>query len=428
MSLLIFSIFSSVSVFASPSVPENTLSKTCLKYFHDQYESTNKPNTDTKVFIYARDTTGKDLCYAHFGQGKSQVLIDTAVTKCSDIHTSSECKVAAINDDWMVEEGDFSQIRQPNETVLTEEEEDALMYEAGAMLKGSCLPFYKKHIAHTGNKVFAYALDENEHVACAELNGFVDGAYASQQALDSCENYKTQLGSKAPETDCVLFSMNNEIVVTPDDFKEALEVINSQLDDIFELAMTGTPNELKVVLDSGVDVNAQDDSGYTPLLRAISVNRLENVKFLVANGADIAIKENLGSDALNRAVYSRYNNIKIVEFLLEQGADINTKTSKPGNTPLHHAVELGREDVSLLLLEQGADVKQKNNYTETPLHKAADQGHVRLLKLLLSKGADINAQTERGITPLDEAIFRKREEAITYLKSEGGVENNPQHE
>lgn len=426
LALIIISIFPLLA-FSEPSTLENTLSKNCLKYYHDKYETVSKTASNTKVFIYARDVSGKDLCYSHHGAGETKSLITEALDKCKNIHKSSACKVAAINGNWMVKENDFPQITQPDERKLSEADIQKLMNEAKVMLKGSCLPFFKKHLSHKGHKTFAYALDEKGHVACAENSGSVDAKYAQKQTINSCEKYKKSQGKKAPLSPCVLFSVNNTIVAKSSDFKKALKTINNKPIDIFELAKTGVPKELEKALSSGIDVNIQDKFGYTPLLRAVSVNRLDNVKFLVAKGADINIKENLGSDALNKAVYSRSNNIKMIKFLFEQGTDLNTKTKRPGNTPLHHASELGREDVLKWLLDKGADVNQKNNYTETPMHKAADQGHVNILRILLANGAKINEQTRRGITPLDSALFRKNKKAVSYLKSKGATENNPQH-
>lgn len=411
------------SVFAEPSTPENTLSKNCLKYYYDTY----KPMPEAKVFIYARDTTGKDSCLSYRADKETSLIIKEAKESCKKSHSSSECKVASINDNWMIKVNDFSQITQPDLKKLTDAEIQKLMGEAEDIIKGNCLPFFKTYLSLSNHKAFAYALDEQARVSCSQASSHTDVNYLKQSVLKSCEDYKKKQGTKAANSACKVFSINNEIVTQTDDFKQALDVINNKPIDLFQLAKTGAPKELEKALTSGIDVNIRDKFGYTPLLRAITKNRFDNVKFLVLNGADIHLKENLGFDALNTAIYSRSNNFELIKFLFEKGADINTKTKRSGNTPLHHASELGRIDVLKWLMAQGVDVNLMNNYTETPLHKAADQGHVNILKLLLHKGAKINEQTRRGITPLDNAIFRKRNKAIEFLKSKGAIENNPSH-
>ncbi|MYC76044.1 hypothetical protein F4X10_09820 [Candidatus Poribacteria bacterium] len=55
-----------------------------------------------------------------------------------------------------------------------------------------------------------------------------------------------------------------------------------------------------------------------------------------------------------------------VQFLLENGADVNTK-SRDGGTPLHGAAFFGRTDVAKLLLENGANREARNDDGATPV-------------------------------------------------------------
>ena len=69
-----------------------------------------------------------------------------------------------------------------------------------------------------------------------------------------------------------------------------------------------------------------------------------------------------------------YTQIRTCRFLLEQDdIDINVIDSD-GNTPLHTALELGQETISMLLILHGANVSAVNNVGRTPLHFAALQG------------------------------------------------------
>jgi hypothetical protein len=62
---------------------------------------------------------------------------------------------------------------------------------------------------------------------------------------------------------------------------------------------------------------------------------------------------------------------KVIEFLLEQGASINSKELL-GDTPLHQAVYHGLFDTMKYLLKQGADVNACNGLGSTPLHRVID--------------------------------------------------------
>src|SRR5688500_14082776 len=68
------------------------------------------------------------------------------------------------------------------------------------------------------------------------------------------------------------------------------------------------------------------------------------------------------------------------------------------------AVAQGQPEIVEALLDQGADIDQRNGDGSTALHLAAQQGQEALIKLLLEHMADINATTNDGQTPMELAI------------------------
>lgn len=72
---------------------------------------------------------------------------------------------------------------------------------------------------------------------------------------------------------------------------------------------------LKILIDSGADINAISDIGETPLMNMVLINSKEAVKFLLENGADSKFKNKNGIDALHVA---KVNNLLDIENLLLQ--------------------------------------------------------------------------------------------------------------
>ena len=105
----------------------------------------------------------------------------------------------------------------------------------------------------------------------------------------------------------------------------------------------------------------------------------------------------LDSPTLNVAV-SR-NKPDIAKSLLENGANVNER-NPAGNTPLHLAIINNNPDMVSLLLENGANVNERNTMEATPLHLAYNK-KPEISKLLLAKGADMNSTNRVGLTPLD---------------------------
>ncbi len=78
-------------------------------------------------------------------------------------------------------------------------------------------------------------------------------------------------------------------------------------------------NKLKMLLNSGVDIDFQDESGgNTRLMDASAVGNYDVVDLLIKHGADINVKNNYGKTALYIATVNKKNDI--VDLLKKYGA------------------------------------------------------------------------------------------------------------
>ena len=186
-----------------------------------------------------------------------------------------------------------------------------------------------------------------------------------------------------------------------------------------------TVEHARFLFDAGVQVNIQDDSGWTLLHQATFLGNTELVKFLLtsgancnlrckgggtplwyvntveyarlllSSGADINAENYKGETLLHKAVSSR--NTELVEFLLESGADCSIEDDE-GKTPFHFVLTI--EDARLLL-KAGANINAQDDEDKTLLHQAASSCNVELIKFLLESGADCNIKDDdRGRTAL----------------------------
>lgn len=74
-----------------------------------------------------------------------------------------------------------------------------------------------------------------------------------------------------------------------------------------------------------------------------------------------------------------YNQLEVIEYLLQQGADVNC-VNKQGNTPLHRAVSQKYIEGMKLLLEYGADPCIPNNESKLPKHVTTKLELIALLE------------------------------------------------
>ncbi|CAG9318492.1 unnamed protein product [Blepharisma stoltei] len=127
-----------------------------------------------------------------------------------------------------------------------------------------------------------------------------------------------------------------------------------------------------------IDLNIQDNNGYTPLMSSI---RKEDIYFC--------------------------------ERLLEYGALHTTNNQfDNGDSPLHYACDIGNINIVKLLLDYGAIIDIPNALKITPLMYAVQKEHWKLVKVLLSYKSDPTIKDIYGDTALHWAIKKKAKKAI----------------
>lgn len=144
------------------------------------------------------------------------------------------------------------------------------------------------------------------------------------------------------------------------------------------------------------------------------------VQMLLDKGADVNTQGGFLGNALQAAARVGYQNV--VQTLLDQGAVVNAQGGYCGNA-LQAAAEGGDEEIVQMLLDQGADVNAQGGYFGNALQAAADQGYEKVVQVLLDNGADVNAQGGNDRSALYAACYSGREEVVQMLLDNGADVN-----
>lgn len=186
-------------------------------------------------------------------------------------------------------------------------------------------------------------------------------------------------------------------------------------------------------------------NSYNVFLKAINDGNLQKVKKLAKSKPFLINKDDkYGFTPLFKSIEKRRTEISV--FLIENGADLNCQVSAyswyalkenfrgdhlyleddfkyPIGTPLLSAMYYDQKLIPLLI-KKGADVnKTMALFERKPLHYAAKLGNIETVKLLIEAGADLNPKDLQQRTPLCYASESENSEIIELLIKNGADPN-----
>lgn len=183
---------------------------------------------------------------------------------------------------------------------------------------------------------------------------------------------------------------------------------------IYDVLNIESYDMVKLIIESGWNLNTKDIHGYTLLHLQCGKNEkhyIKTIKLLIANGADVNEKSNChGFSPLHLT-----RDDKLIKLLIMNGADVNAKDHF-GNTPLDIAYENADMTTLKILIENGANMNSKDKYLDTPLHLACLQNQLEMVKLLIDSGANVNIVNGDGFTPLQVAFDKEHIELVKYIQ------------
>jgi ankyrin repeat protein len=225
-------------------------------------------------------------------------------------------------------------------------------------------------------------------------------------------------------------------------------------DIALKIAVTkGSLNALKILVkDLASDIENIEDL----FLEAADLGDVDLVKFFLQKGVNINSVDERGNTALNLAV--QRDRVKVVDFLLESGADINIANHSNFH-PITTAITSGSEYFTEILLDRNAIISQRtieafqqlrtdynknNNHDRTNLIvltrgainldedsrnrlflEAAKVGQIGVLNFLLDSGVDVNTISQEGYLAISLATFHCKPEVVkTLLKRGAEIDEN----
>ncbi|OAX79361.1 hypothetical protein ACJ72_06318, partial [Emergomyces africanus] len=152
-------------------------------------------------------------------------------------------------------------------------------------------------------------------------------------------------------------------------------------------------------------------------LEVVNEGNEDELRALLDKGVDLRAVNRDGQTALHIAVEK--DNELLAELLLKAGSNTDAP-SRDGSKPLYITAELGNLALANLLLRFNADVESCNDETGyTAFHRALLNGHTNVAKFLLDNDANIDTLTPGGHTPLFSAVIHNNLAMAEFLLENG---------
>lgn len=267
--------------------------------------------------------------------------------------------------------------------------------------------------------------DEEERDAITEKYSFLE--YASQQVL-----YHANDAALVVPQDDFMSQFFSSAGVSVINFRERHRMLrySTHASPIYVLADKGLENLIRTRMKKESALYCPQETYDYPIFASLAnghkgaVAALLGLSSIIYNGVDImeGLKRGLGFKGhKGRTPLSwtaQEGRQSIMKILVQEGADIDER-DRDGHTPLLRASQRGQEVTAQLLIDMGADIYIQDNNGSTALLWAARGGYEATMQLLIKGGAEINSQDKDGWTALLWALYGGHRTAVQLLVNKG---------
>ncbi len=177
----------------------------------------------------------------------------------------------------------------------------------------------------------------------------------------------------------------------------AISAMAQDPDQIYSVIRENNLTQLKALLGQNSTAAVDDSRGITPLMCAAEIGSLDAMRLLIERGADVNAQNAFGSTALMWSVSDPAK----VRLLLDHGAQVNT------------AAKSGRTALIVAAFTSAA-------FTSAAFTSAAfTNPSAEIVRLLLAKGAKVDVMDQRHVTPLNAATFGNDTATVRLLLDAG---------
>ena len=170
-------------------------------------------------------------------------------------------------------------------------------------------------------------------------------------------------------------------------------------------------------------VNAANDRGETPLLRAMTTGKIPVIKALLDANADPFVRDNFGNSIFGHA--AKYGQLWTIHYMFDylmnkyedEGRVFELLYAKDvdGHGSLEWAADAGDVNILEYLLRKGLDPFAVDKLGRGPLHWAVRSNKVAAARFLVMCGCNPNLKDDKRMSPLDIAAAKLDADLVAAL-------------
>jgi ankyrin repeat protein len=194
--------------------------------------------------------------------------------------------------------------------------------------------------------------------------------------------------------------------------KKDIQVIEDIMDAICNNDLFFMKNHFS---EYSIDQRLKDSDNDTLVMYSLSDINSDIYKFLIDQGANLELTNDLGETVIHSAVYSG-DIIRLRDIISLTNTLVN-KESNDGTSPLLLATALGDYEMVKELVSIGANLNQCDMNNVYPIHIACQEGALDLVKLFIDNNAELRVISNAGNVPISLAANHCHDEIVRILYS-----------
>ncbi|KAH6693173.1 hypothetical protein VD0002_g6217 [Verticillium dahliae] len=191
-----------------------------------------------------------------------------------------------------------------------------------------------------------------------------------------------------------------------------------------ESAKDGNVAHLKGFVAQGVNMNGQNEDGYTALICATRANQAAAVRYLLLAGAQLNFRDSHSGQRKPALFHAaECGHVAMAELLIDAGAGIRDSSTWTGQPFFVEVASSASLDMLKLFLDHGADPNTTSINGRSVFIQALQAGSLDHLRLLRQYGGNVNARDITGQPALHLALSQNRLDIVDFLLQNGADVN-----